>query len=189
MAATRKQKRTNLLLPLLWPKLDCSQWADSQIIHKTQNVCQSKHGRGRHILLTRTAWFIRSGYSSSVASNPKSGSSDFFFFSNFRFVSLVRESRNVSCFVRIAGPSGPGISQHTTKQAKLCFKPRTFSFSISPSTVSPFCLYYCPLCSSSSLSLSICVGVSLISTLTFGAPPIVIVWALTIPVSIILLLG
>lgn len=48
----------------------------------------------------------------------------------------------------------------------------------------PFCLYYSPLCSSSSLSLSFCVSVSLISTLLFGAPPVVIAWALTIPVSI-----
>ncbi len=121
-----------------------------------------------------------------MASNPRSGSSNmnvwvfWVFFSTSGLYCWSETGWNVGCLARVAGPSGPGISQHTTEQAKLCFKPRTFSFSISP--FPPFSLYYSPLCSSSSLSLSFCVGVSLIITLPFGAPSIVIVWALTIPI-------
>lgn len=70
-------------------------------------------------------------------------------------------------------------SRHTTKQAK-----DFLFFYVCPSALPPFCLYNSPLCSSSSLSLSLCVDVSMISTLLFGASPVVIVLALTVPVPI-----
>ena len=119
----------------------------------------------------RTAWFVHFGYSSSLAWNPWSWSSNMNV--NFTSGSQVRDGGNFGCHTSF---TGPGTSQHTTKQAKLCFKPRTLSFSIYPSALPPFCLYYSPLCSSSCFSLSLCVGVSLISTFLFGAPLIVIAW-------------
>lgn len=48
------------------------------------------------------------------------------------------ETADIGCLTRTAGPSGPGISEHTTKQVKLCFKSRTLSFSICPCVITSF---------------------------------------------------
>lgn len=98
---------------------------------------------------------------------------------HFRFVSLVRDGRR-KCRL----PSRERLEKlqvqvtvSTQLNKPISVWHRGLSlFSIPPSTVTYFCLYYSPLCSSSSLSLSVsCLP-------AFGARPVVIVWALTVPI-------
>lgn len=110
----------------------------------------------------RTARFVRSGYTSSEASNPcgplhplPPSPETNVFSSSIRFVPLVRDGRKL-------GPPRPGISQHTSKHRALSTNSFLYiSASLPPATPFTSCLYCSHLCSSPSLSLSHCADVSL----------------------------
>lgn len=102
----------------------------------------------------------------------------------FQFHICIAGWRWQKCRFASPGQQGSEVpgSVSTWLNTKICFNTASFCFSISPSAFPPFCLCYSRLCSSSSLSQTFCADVSPVTTLLCGAPPVVIVWVLIIPI-------
>lgn len=147
--------RTTLLSLLLWPKLNRGQperTRDMLRLRVATTEC-------RLFLTRRTARFVRSGYSSSEASNP-CGSPPHspkknVFSSSIRFVLLVRDGRKLGRDVQVSVSTwvNTELSRQTPFYISLHLYPPPPPFTS--------CLYCSHLCSSPSLSLSHCADVSL----------------------------